>query len=92
MYAIRSYYAFIGDLPDELLEGALSETDALHRTLPSGRTVFMLHVPDDAGRTIGLLVALFSKNAGKSASFNPSLLKTILKPALSLVADSILHA
>ncbi len=83
--------AFIGDLPDELIEGRLSEGEPLHRTLPSGRTVFMMHVPDDAGRIIGLLVALFSKNAGKSASFNPNLLKTILKPALSLVADSILH-
>ena len=83
--------AFIADLPDEFIAAESEEAESLHRTLPSGRTVFMMPVPDDAGGSVGVLVALFSKNAGKSASFNPSLLKTIIKPALSLVADSIRH-
>ncbi len=36
-----------------------------------------------------MLIALFSKNEGKSSSFNPNLLKSILDPAIELIGESL---
>lgn len=80
---------FVADLPREAIDNIAEESDCIRRTLSSGRTVLALPVRDEAGSHIGLLTALFSKNDGKSSSFNPSLLKSILEPALDLIAESV---
>ncbi len=80
---------FVADQPREVV-GRLVETNtSLRRTLPSGRTVLALSVPGENEKTAGLLVALFSKNDGKSSSFNPSLIKNILEPAIELIGESL---
>jgi diguanylate cyclase (GGDEF)-like protein len=48
-----------------------------------------LPVPDEVDSVGGLLVALFSKNDGKSSAFNPSLIKTVLEPAIDMIAESL---
>lgn len=79
----------VADLPREVIDKIASDDDSLRRTLSSGRTVLALPVRDDSAGVVGLLIALFSKNDGKSASFNPHLLKSILDPALDLIAESL---
>ena len=80
---------FVADLPDEIVAQLGAADEPLHRTLPSGRTVIALPVYGAAHERIGILVTLFSKNAGKSASFNPSLLRTILEPAIEVIGESL---
>jgi diguanylate cyclase (GGDEF)-like protein len=80
---------FVADLPDEIVAQLGTADEPLRRTLKSGRTVIALPVYGAAHERIGLLVTLFSKNAGKSASFNPSLLKTILEPAIEVIGESL---
>ena len=80
---------FVNELPREVLNDLDSESKSLRRTLPSGRTALALAVPDEKHHRAGLLVALFSKNEGKSASFNPSLIKNILEPAIEMIAESL---
>ncbi len=79
---------FVTDLPEEIVAG--SESDTIRRTLTSGRTLLVLPVQDDSGFSLGLLVAVFSRNAGKSSSFNPKMLVNILRPAVDLIAESLL--
>lgn len=80
---------FVSELPREALKNVAAENDCVRRTLSSGRTVLALPVLDEAGKLLGLLTALFSKNDGKSSSFNPKLLKNILAPAIDLIADTV---
>ena len=80
---------FVNELPREVLNDLNSEGESLRRTLPSGRTALALAVPGEEQQRSGLLVALFSKNEGKSASFNPSLIKNILAPAIEMIAESL---
>mgnify|MGYP001820424460 CR=1 FL=1 len=80
---------FVADLPEEIVVQLGTTDEPLRRTLPSGRTVIALPVYGAAHERIGILVTLFSKNAGKSASFNPSLLKTILEPAIEVIGESL---
>ncbi|MBT8107508.1 MAG: EAL domain-containing protein [Gammaproteobacteria bacterium] len=80
---------FVADLPDEIITKLGNDGDVLRRTLSSGRTVLALPVRGDGDVWLGMLVALFSRNAGKSASFNPSLLKTILEPAVEVLGESL---
>ena len=81
--------AFVAELPEEIIERLGSDEDIFRRTLPSGRTILAMPVFDDGAINIGILIALFSKNAGKSASFNPSMLKNILEPAIELLGESL---
>ncbi len=81
--------SFVAELPDEFVIGKSEEFDFLKRTLPSGRTVLVLPVHTNGGEGLGVLVSVFSKNAGKSSWFNPSLLKNILKPAVKLIGESL---
>jgi hypothetical protein len=60
---------FVADLPDEVVAQMEKGDDVLRRTLSSGRTVLAFPVRGEGGRRLGNLVVLFSKNAGKSASF-----------------------
>lgn len=80
---------FVSDLPREVLDRLVDQDESLRRTLSSGRTVLALPVPGEDEKTAGLLVALFSKNDGKSSSFNPSLIKNVLEPAIEMIGESI---
>ncbi len=80
---------FVADLPREIREELNNEPGFLRRTLPSGRTALALAVQDESANSSGLLVTIFSKNDGKSASFNPSLIKGILEPAIQLIGESL---
>ncbi len=79
---------FVSELPTEIFEGLRDSDEPLRRTLPSGRTALAFAVCAD-DEMLGLLVSLFSKNAGKSSSFNPSLLKNIVEPAVELIGESL---
>lgn len=81
---------FVADLPDDFSDGILSAAECLKRTLNSGRTVLVLPVSGDDDTRLGLLVAVFSRNAGKSSSFNPSLLAGILAPAVDVIGESLM--
>ena len=80
---------FVADLPDELIENMNEQDEVLRRTLSSGRTVVALPVYGEQDEQLGILLALFSKNAGKSSSFNPSLLKSILEPAIEVIGEGL---
>jgi diguanylate cyclase (GGDEF)-like protein len=81
--------SFIGELPFEILSGKDPESSMLRRTLTSGRTLLVLPVGGDDGEALGMLVAVFSKNAGKSSWFNPSLLQGILQPAVFVIGENL---
>ena len=80
---------FVTDLPDEIFADSVEE-DHLRRTLTSGRTLLLLTVRTDEGRQLGLLIAVFSRNAGKSSSFNPKMLASILRPAIDLIGERLI--
>jgi diguanylate cyclase (GGDEF)-like protein len=80
---------FVAELPPEIVARLLDDDTSLRRTLPSGRTVLALPVPGENQTLAGLLISVFSKNDGKSSSFNPSLLKSILEPAIEMLGESI---
>ena len=81
---------FVADIPEEIIAGSAAETDSIRRTLTSGRTLLVLPVQDEEKAQLGLLVAVFSRNAGKSSSFNPKMLVNILRPAVDLIGESLL--
>jgi diguanylate cyclase (GGDEF)-like protein len=81
--------SFIVELPDEVLDSLGTGDEPLRRTLSSGRTVLALPVHGESNERLGTLVALFSKNAGKSSSFNPSALRSILEPALAVIGETM---
>jgi len=83
---------FVADLPDEILDGREAEARFLRRTLPSGRTVLLLSVGGEDERALGVLIAVFSRNAGKSSWFNPSLLENILLPVVDVIRDNVIAA
>ena len=80
---------FVADLPQEIVSGSDPDSSGLRRTLKSGRTVLMLPVFDDQNEGLGILVGIFSKNAGKSSWFNPSLLREILLPAVRVIGETL---
>jgi len=80
---------FVAELPDEVIQDLVGNDETLRRTLSSGRTVLAVPVADENDRVDGLLVALFSKNDGKSSSFNPNLIKNILEPAVDMIGESL---
>ena len=80
---------FVADLPDDIVAGQNEESSLLRRTLTSGRTLLVMPVYAEPGRGCGLLVSVFSKNAGKSSWFNPSLLQNILKPAVEMIGETM---
>lgn len=80
---------FVAELPEEIIVGLKDSDEILKRTLPSARTLLVLPVYDDERQVIGILVSLFSKNVGKSASFNPTLLRNILEPAIEVIGETL---
>jgi diguanylate cyclase (GGDEF)-like protein len=81
---------FVTGLPDELISGTEQDGSHIRRTLNSGRTLLVLGVSRDDGARLGVLVAVFSRNAGKSSSFNPKMLANILRPAVDLIGESLI--
>ena len=81
---------FVADLPDDIIAGTDEESDYLRRTLTSGRTLLVMPVYAGNDEGLGILVSVFSKNAGKSSWFNPSLLHNILQPAVKMIGESLL--
>jgi len=79
----------VADLPEEVVRCQDPEAACLKRTLTSGRTLLVLPVYGDEETGLGLLIAVFSKNAGKSSWFNPSLLHNILSPAVRIIGESL---
>ena len=81
---------FVADLPDEIIAGLDVESEAIRRTLNSGRTLLVLPVHGDKSTQVGILISVFSRNAGKSASFNASMIANILTPAVELIGEGLL--
>ena len=80
---------FVAELPDSIVTGQDPDSSHLRRTLTSGRTLLVLPVYGAAEEGLGLLVTVFSRNAGKSSWFNPSLLQKILVPAVKVIGDTL---
>jgi len=80
---------FVSDLPIEILSGTDPESAFLRQTLTSGRTVLLLAVKGTDGDGFGVLIGVFSRNAGKSSWFNPKLLQNILLPAVDVIRDNL---
>ena len=81
--------SFVADLPAEIINGADREADLLRRTLNSGRTLLVMPVYAGDNEGLGILLSVFSRNAGKSSWFNPSLLKNILLPAVQVIGETL---
>ncbi|MGH6915954.1 MAG: hypothetical protein ACREH3_19865, partial [Geminicoccales bacterium] len=81
--------SYIAELPQKVLAGAEPESNLLRRTLSSGRTLLIMAVLGAEQQGAGLLVAVFSRNAGKSSSFDPDGLRNALRPAVQLLAESL---
>ncbi len=81
--------SFVGELSERLIAGLGDREEALRKTLDSARTALVLPVFDEDREVNGLLVSVFSKNAGKSASFDPGIIKSILEPAVELIGENL---
>ncbi len=77
---------FVAELPAEVFSGGDPES-FVHRTLTSGRMAFAMPVAS----TGGLMVVLFSRDAGKSTGFNPGMLHDILEPAVDIIAERLVN-
>jgi len=88
-YEIDNYVA---DLPHEVIAGLDPESEVMRRTLSSGRTLLVLPIHGDETSPVGILIAVFSRNAGKSSSFNASLIANILTPAVEMIGEGLLLA
>ena len=84
-YEINNYVA---DLPDIIIADTEPESTMLRRTLTSGRTLLVLPVLGGKDESLGILITVFSKNAGKSSSFNPDVLQSILQPVVRVIGES----
>ena len=62
---------FVTGLPEELIAGSEADGGHIRRTLNSGRTLLVLGVSNEEDVRIGILVSVFSRNAGKSFSPRP---------------------
>ncbi len=83
---------FVAELPDEIIAGPGNDSEVVRRTLSSGRTLLVLPVYGLEDSRVGSLVAVFSRNAGKSASFNPSMIANILRPAVDMIGEGLLQS
>jgi diguanylate cyclase (GGDEF)-like protein len=84
-YEINNYVA---DLPDDVIAGSDPKSAMLRRTLTSGRTLLVMPVFGGKGESLGILVTVFSRNAGQSSSFNPDQLHNVLQPALQVIGET----
>ena len=80
---------FVAELHTDVLIGEQPEAEFVRRTLKSGRTLLVLPALLDDGTVLGFLIVIFSRNAGKSSWFNPSLLSDILAPAVAVIGEGV---
>ncbi|MDJ0938510.1 MAG: EAL domain-containing protein [Woeseiaceae bacterium] len=80
---------FVSELSAEVFAESGENAEFVRRTLKSGRTLLVLPVRADSGTDLGLLVIVFSRNAGKSSWFNPSTLYGVLAPAIAVIAETL---
>jgi len=80
---------FVTELPSDILSGEAPEAEFVRRTLQSGRTLLVLPVRNEDGDSLGFLIVVFSRNAGKSSWFNPTLLNNILAPAVAVIGEGL---
>ena len=80
---------FVAELPSDILSGEAPEAEFVRRTLQSGRTLLVLPVRSEDGDSLGFLIVVFSRNAGKSSWFNPTLLNNILAPAVAVIGEGL---
>jgi diguanylate cyclase (GGDEF)-like protein len=80
---------FVAELRADVLCGDAREADFVRRTLQSGRTLLVLSVNGAKRGSCSFLVVVFSRNAGKSSSFNPKLLTDILTPAVTVIGEGL---
>lgn len=82
---------FVASLPIDIFAMEEEGAEFLRRTLKSGRTLLVLPVSYQGGNDddSGLLVVVFSRNAGKSSWFNPSMLYGVLAPALDIIGETL---
>ncbi len=80
---------FLAGLPEQIFAETDDGADYLRRTLKSGRTLLVLPVYIDEHSEPGALVVGFSRNAGKSSWFNPSMLHDVLAPAVDLIGETM---
>ncbi|MDA0705993.1 MAG: EAL domain-containing protein [Proteobacteria bacterium] len=81
---------FVAELPDEVLGGRDKDTEIVRRTLHSGRTLLVMPVYGTEGVGLGILVAVFSRNTGKSAAFNAGMIASILAPVVEMIGERLL--
>ena len=80
---------FVADLPPDITHVTDAEQGMLRRTLNSGRTVLCLPVTGGDNESLGILIAVFSKNAGKSSWFKPGELQDTLQPAVQIIGQAL---
>ena len=80
---------FVADLPADIFAACDEDAQYIRRTLKSGRTLLVLPVSGDGGGDLGLIAVVFSRNAGKSSWFNPSMLFGVLAPAVDVIGEAI---
>jgi diguanylate cyclase (GGDEF)-like protein len=80
---------FVAELPEDILRGQSQDSKLLRRSLPSGRTLLVMPVYGGRDEALGILISVYSKNAGKSSWFNPTLLGSILEPAIRVIGENL---
>ena len=80
---------FVSNLPGDIFGACEPDAQFLRRTLKTGRTLLVLPVQADTAANRGLLVVVFSRNAGKSSWFNPSMLHGVLEPAVEVIGEAL---
>lgn len=80
---------FVAELPSQIFDGAEQEAGFMRRTLQSGRTLLLLPVRSTASKALGVLIAVFSRNAGKASWFDAEEFKKNLTPVATAIAESV---
>ncbi len=80
---------FVTGLPQDIFATCDEDAQFLRRTIKSGRTLLVIPVAGENERDLGILVVIFSRNAGKSSWFNPNVLYGVLAPAVDLIGEAL---
>ena len=80
---------YVDCLNADSISGVEKDDEFHGRTLRSGRTLLQIPIYDHDKKGLGLLIAVFGKNAGQSSWFNPNLLRSILLPAVAMIGEAI---
>jgi diguanylate cyclase (GGDEF)-like protein len=80
---------YISGLPAAPAFDDEADPGVLRRTLTSGRTLLVLAVQSSEKNAYGLFVSVFSKNAGKSSSFDAKALSRNLLPAIRFIGENL---